>query len=179
MAYTIRLKDPTDNEQVARAIRAAVDASERFTASVAVGGGSVSDNRPDDVTIRRVRLRATKSYCGQHPGECFVSPIFGPREKRRGRWLEWDDWVAFHALVNDVLDRLRVDADAWTVPAETLDRGERMYVRRGLRRRVQFDWTESGARLGPPLRVWNHGTDDQFADPPVSLAWDFAEEEIR
>lgn len=115
------------------------------------------------LTIQYVRLKKAKEYCGQHPGVCIVDPRF-PHKKANYKYLEWDDWVAFHGLVNDVLDRLEVTADAWTNPRELLSTGSKMWIRRHNKRRVRFDWDEKfiGGLRGP-ARVWNAGTPDQFA----------------
>jgi hypothetical protein len=106
--------------------------------------------------VTMVRLQESKPYCGQHPGECLVG---GPR--RKSKCLEWDDWVRFHAVVNDVLDHLGIDADAWTCPPELLDKGRKMWVRRGTLRRYRWEWEEDW-RHGRTVRIWNHGTADQF-----------------
>lgn len=112
----------------------------------------------DTIHVKPVRLRTPKPYCGQHPGECFIGP------QRKGRWLEWDDWVEFHGLVNDVLDDLKANADVWTNPPEKMDKGRKMWVRRGLRRRINWDYTVEYNALGRPLATWNHGTEDQFIE---------------
>ena len=81
-------------------------------------------------------------------------------------YLQWNDWVAFHAIVNDVLDRLDVTADVWTNPSETLSTGKKFWIRKDNRRRVRFDWSEQWrGGLNFPLRVWNAGTPDQFESP--------------
>lgn len=105
----------------------------------------------------KVRLTAPKPYCGQHPGECAVG---GPR--RKGTWLEWDDWVDFNDLVNDVLDGLRACAEVYSIPPETMDKGKKFYVRRGRARRTRWEWHERATGYGVPIRVWNHGSPDQF-----------------
>jgi hypothetical protein len=107
------------------------------------------------IELRRVRLLTPKPYCGNHPGECAVG---GP--KKTMSYLEWDDWVRFHAVVNDVLDSLGADADVWSTPQDV--KGQ-MWIRKGTSRRVRYDWEESFNRFGLPLRVWNQGTPDQFA----------------
>lgn len=123
----------------------------RFTAEFELQGNGY------DIHVKPIRLRAAKPYCGQHPGECLVG---GPR--RKGRWLEWEDWVEFNGLVNDVLDQLQVSADVWSVPPEKMDQGSKMWIRRGTKRRVRYDWDERETGGFRPIRVWNHGTDDQF-----------------
>lgn len=116
--------------------------------------------------MKPVRLRAAKPYCGQHPGECVAGPFGFQRPKRTSRYLEWDDWVEFNNLINDVLDARGVEADTWSVPQEPLDKGKNMYVRRRLLgRRLRYEWTEEQGRFGRPARIWNHGDDSQFAPP--------------
>jgi hypothetical protein len=123
----------------------------------------------------KVRLQKAKPYCGQHPGECQAGPFGFERPKRSGSWLEWDDWVAFNDLVNDVLDGLRACAEVWSVPPEIMDKGKKFHIRRGRARRVRWDWTEEHrGGLGRPVRVWNHGSPDQFQAEDVqevSSAW--------
>lgn len=112
-------------------------------------------------TVTRVRLTVKKEYCGQHPGVCLVNPLFGQRKKMKATYLEWNDWVEFNGLVNDVLDELRLDADVWSRPMETTGR---MWMRKGKARRLRYDHTEQyqpGRFL--PLRIWNHGSKDQFS----------------
>ncbi len=74
---------------------------------------------------------------------------------------KWDDWVEFNNVINDVLDKWEVDADVWSTPQET--RGK-MWIRKGTRRRIRYDWHERSTGWGQPLRIWNNGTDDQFVE---------------
>jgi hypothetical protein len=103
-------------------------------------------------TLMRVRLTEPKPYCGQHPGECAVGT-----KKKNMTYLEWDDWVAFHALVNRAL--LGIDADVWSMP---LDIKGYMWLRKGRRVRVRYDYDEKFNTMGRAVRTWNPGTDDQF-----------------
>ena len=130
--------------------RAAKDG--RFRPRLTIEGGEIHI---------KVRLQAPKPYCGQHPGECAISP-FGERVKRSGSWLEWDDWVQFNDLVNDVLDGLKACAEVYSVPPEKMDKGKKFYIRRGRARRVRWDWEEQPGPGWQPLRIWNHGSPDQF-----------------
>ena len=154
--YTIEILKGATAERAQRALTDAL-ASSRFRAEVKVASVGTLHVKP-------VRLKSPKEYCGQHPGECVVV-LGGERPKCRSSCLEWEDWVEFHALVNRVLDRLQVTADAYTNPAEPLDRGRRMYVRRGgLGARRKWDWeTDHSKDSHGRFRVWNHGTPDQFA----------------
>jgi hypothetical protein len=152
MAYTILVRDARRYkfDDVGLRLYVALEASP-FVVDVVDGGPSRSGHR---VLLRTVRLRAPRPYCGQHPGPCE----FPGRARRRSRCLEWGDWVAFNAIVNDVLDALGCDADAWSTPPDV---SGKFWVRRGGRRRVRYDWTEEEHR-GRVFRVWNRGTPDQF-----------------
>lgn len=109
------------------------------------------------VELHPIRLRELKLYCGQHPGECELGA------RRRSRCLEWDDWVEFNGLVNDVLDAEKALACVWSVPPELLSQGKKFWIRRGEEgRRVRYDWVESPGPHGRVRRVWNAGTSDQF-----------------
>jgi hypothetical protein len=115
------------------------------------------------IEMRGIRLAEAKPYCGNHPGECVVPLFGGPRKKPKARWLEWDDWVAFHALVNAFLDQEKVEADVWTKPQ---DAKGKFWIRRNNKPRTRFDWTETRNAYGQPLRVWNLGDkDDQYPCP--------------
>jgi hypothetical protein len=115
------------------------------------------------IKIKPVRLVKAKPYCGNHPGECPVSD----KPKPKSHHLEWNDWVKFHDLVNRCLNRFHVDADVWSNPADV--RGK-MWIRKGKKARVKWDWTEKylpnpfnfPQELVRPIRVWNQGTPDQF-----------------
>jgi len=144
MAYTVKFK-AGEPARFVRLLEVLVEGT--FTFQATVSGESV--------VLKPVRLVAPKPYCGQHPGECLAG---GP--KKKGRWLEWDDWVAFHGVVNDALDAMHADADAWTNPAERLAQGKKMFVRKDNRRRVHFEWEEEwDDRLSQGVRVWNPGLD--------------------
>ncbi len=119
-----------------------------------------SENPYWQITLRRVRLTKKKPYCGQHPGECIVNPFRGEQNKRNATYLEWDDWVAFHGVINDVLDALGYPADVWSTPMEC--KGI-MWIRKDNKRRYRYDYTETLPRGHVvPLRIWNNGTPDQF-----------------
>jgi hypothetical protein len=111
------------------------------------------------IIVKPVRLRQGKAYCGQHPGSCLVNPFFGPTKKPVAKWLEWDDWVKFHGLVNAVLNRLRIHADVWSTPTDV--RGK-MHIRKDMSPRIKWEWTESFTKFGTPIRIWNQGDESQF-----------------
>ncbi len=107
-----------------------------------------------------VRLTQSKLYCGQHPGSCAVEAT------RRNSCLEWDDWIQFNDLVNDVLDEMKGHAEVWSRPRELPLRGQsrsKFWIRKGGKRRLLWDWEEDdeGFRLNP-IRRWDMGSDSQF-----------------
>lgn len=91
------------------------------------------------------------------PEEATGCETGGP--KMKATYLEWDDWVAFHKIVNDCLDVLMLDADVWSTPQNA--RG-RFWIRKGTQRRTRYDYTET-TLYGRPARLWNTGSPDQFA----------------
>ncbi len=155
MAYTIKPLGRT-KVSIDLAIQKAVKKDGRF---------SVRDYewRGDSVVLKFVRLTVAKPYCGQHCGPCLVNPIFGAKKKLVGRWLEWDDWVSFHNLINDVLDRISkkygVGFEVWTDPMEVKGR---MWVRKGNVRRFKYEYDGGVDRFGRQIQNWNLGTEDQF-----------------
>ena len=90
----------------------------RFTARLELNNGKLS--------IHQIRLKASKSYCGNHPYPCPVTPF--ERRHRKGKWLEGADWVGFNDLINDVLDDLAVDADVGS-SLVTIRKGRKRCVR--------------------------------------------------
>lgn len=147
MPYTVRIAKG-EPARFVKVLEALADGAFAFKATVSGKAGQ-------DVILKPVRLVKAKPYCGQHPGECVVG---GPKKKLK--LLEWDDWVAFHGLVNDALDVLKFEADAWTNPPERLERGSKMFVRRNNRRRVRWDWEETERNQYRAVRVWNPGLDE-------------------
>ena len=115
--------------------------------------------------LRVIRLAEAKPYCGQHPGECE----FPNRKKPRARFLEWDDWVRFNGLVNDVLDCVgkttEIAADVWSKPT---DAAGRFWIRRLNKRRTRYDYTETFNGMGRAVRVWNLGNEDDQYVPQLA-----------
>jgi hypothetical protein len=118
------------------------------------------------VDMRKIRLARPKPYCGNHPGECVAA---GRRTKAglkpASACLEWDDWVRFHDVVNDVLDQYHVDADITTAGAD-VDHGRLLFCRRGMQRRLRYDWVETARTSFNATRPVNYGTQDQFEVSP-------------
>lgn len=110
------------------------------------------------IIVKPVRLVKKKPYCGNHPGECQVNPFLGPQKKSNATYLEWNDWVAFHAVVNRVLNRFRCHANVWSNPQDVKGK---MLIRLGLKSRKRYDWTEEWNGF-QTVRIWNKGTSDQF-----------------
>jgi len=112
--------------------------------------------------LAKIRLVTSKPYCGNHPGECVAA---GRRTKAglkpASNCLEWDDWVRFHGLVNDVLDKMGVSADITTAGAD-VDEGRLLFCRLGTKRRQRYDWVETSRNAFNATRPVNHGTPDQF-----------------
>ncbi len=107
------------------------------------------------IIIKQVRLVKAKPYCGNHPGPCELNG----QKKKTMTFLEWEDWIKFHGLVNRVLNRFKCNADVWSEPQDV--RGK-MYMRRGLKPRIHYDYDESFNQYGIAVRIWNQGTSDQF-----------------
>jgi hypothetical protein len=147
--YTIQILrgGHSKREQVLTALATRLENSKFRATILSLGEASLG--------LKPVRLRTKKPYCGNHPGEC---PLGGP-PKKNATYLEWEDWVQFHKLVNAVLNRLRVSADVWSTP---LDVRGKMWIRKGKAPRIRWDWTEELNRYGRAVRVWNQGTPDQF-----------------
>ena len=112
------------------------------------------------IKIKPVRLCKKKPYCGNHPGECQINAFTGKLPKKpNATYLEWDDWVKFHDLVNRVLNRFHANADVWSTP---LDVRGKMWIRKGLNQRIKYEWNERFDKFGRVVRDWNQGTLDQF-----------------
>lgn len=130
-------KSEVDHSQALHALAAAINAwleTSRFRARVEAG---YHPRWKRVVRLDTVRCRQKKSYCGQHPNECVVTPF---KRERSGTWLEGLDWVGFNDGLNDLLDRLGVDAEVWSFNREA-DRktgGDRYFIRRGRHRRVDY-----------------------------------------
>lgn len=163
MAYLVKILNEKSALYVLEYLRRDIERDGRFRLSTR------PEIRDQTIDIGRVRLTEKKPYCGQHPGECFVNPFRGERPQRRSSCLEYEDWIAFHAVVNAALTRLGVSADVTTRPMETVRRmkgmGGKYWIRRGFRARVRYDWEEEYTNGHfQPIRWWNPGTDDQFEE---------------
>jgi hypothetical protein len=106
------------------------------------------------IRVKPVRMAKKRLYCGAHFGEC---PVDAP--KKNATYLEYEDWVKFHKLVNSVLNKFRTDADVWTTPTEV--RGK-YWIRKGTKARKLFDATVSLDQYGRRVQNWNLGDASQF-----------------
>lgn len=112
------------------------------------------------LTLQSILLIKSKPYCGQHPGEC---PIDAPRPK--STHLEWDDWIAFNKIVNDILDTMKVEAEVWSNPRELSYRGQgkRFWIRKDGHRRVKYDWRDDwDQKRKRMVRRWDMRSNSQF-----------------
>lgn len=145
---TVRRGDGTDLPAICAAIFDAAKDS-RFTLSVTP---EVDNSYGWVIRIRNVRLKHSKSYCGNHPGPCR----FGTWRKHRILpYLEGADWVGFSDFINDVLDSRGVSADVWS------RREGLIFLRRGRLRRWRFEAIETRGFLhweeGEPSRDFVDG----------------------
>jgi hypothetical protein len=131
VAFEIRLKAPARGPEVERALRAAVEAS-RFTVGRIAWDGdrTVLVGGKNDLGVR---LRTPRPYCGNHPAACEEQAPRVPAGRRNLTFLEGADWIAFNALVNDVLDQMEVNA--------TVRNGGGITIRKDTRRRVRYGHT--------------------------------------
>lgn len=110
------------------------------------------------ISLHRIRLKRAKGYCGNHPGACALTGDANPHNRRC--FLEGADWVAFHDMVNDLLDFARVSANVHT-------QGRRFWIRRGwLRRRCYW-----GTNLNTRDAVFDLDDPERYVDniggPPL------------
>jgi hypothetical protein len=159
MAYTIQiLKGGTEKrDRILAYLQERLVKEGTFRATLT----PIHDNKGNPcIVVKPVRLLKKKPYCGNHPGECVVNPFFGARKKPNVTFLEWDDWVKFHGVVNRVLNRFHTHANVWSNPQDV--RGK-MWIRKDLKPRIKYEWTEDYNSIGLPIRTWNQGTEDQFS----------------
>lgn len=84
------------------------------------------------VSIKRVRLRKSKEYCGNHAKACERPG----KKERKGTWLEGADWVEFNDRLNNLLDSLNVSAQVASA------KGVGCIIRKGAHRRVYY-WSDT------------------------------------
>lgn len=119
-----------------------------------------SNGKFPSIHVSPVRLIKPKPYDGQQPGGNFRNPYFAYK-KHNAKYLQWNDWVRFHRLVNRVLNRFRTNANVWTEPPCIAGR---MWIRKGLLARIRYDAT-TVCHNGRFIHKWNPGDDSQFVKP--------------
>ncbi len=150
----IKCKNPDDRSKVVKAIKAKLEES-RFTADV-----FEMNHHQHRLVIRleNIRLVDKKDYCGAHPNECQVN-----RPHKTTRYLEGGDWIGWNDMLNDVLDRMKMDADAWSYNRES--RGGGKYpIRLGLCRRTNYE-SEMVCQWGRTFFHWDSAVNaDDFTN---------------
>jgi hypothetical protein len=126
----------------------------RFRATLTPGAICVGSKMSPTIFVKPVRLVKKKRYCGNHPNFC-ENPN---RPKPLSTFLEWSDWVAFHRVVNTILNKYRINADVWSNPPEVKGK---MMIRKGTKARKRYDWTEDYSS-GRRVQTWNAGDETQF-----------------
>lgn len=117
------------------------------------------------VDIPKVRLRAPKEFCGNHPAACEV----GNPHHRKGRHLEGADWVQFNDELNNILDRMNVSARVQSAqvilrkgPVRRTHYGHR-YPGQGNAEWLkdsdrEWDWEDARATRPHPISTFDEGT---------------------
>jgi hypothetical protein len=159
--YTIRFDVGSDDkrDKIFTALTERLVKDGRFRATLTPTYSYGRRGSYPEIHIKPVRLAKKKPYCGNHPGPCQVNPFVSPQKKKNATYLEWNDWVKFHGLVNKTLNKYRINADVWSTP---IDVKGKMWIRKGTKARLRYDWTERYTNYGQTIRDWNQGTDDQF-----------------
>lgn len=85
-------------------------------------------NRSSKVQFKNIRLKISKSYCGNHPAMCEVTGT----KPRMGKFLEGADWVGFNDLLNNICDELVISCKINSAVCE---------IRKGYFRRINYDYT--------------------------------------
>jgi hypothetical protein len=174
--YVIQcLSRKTNIDKLAQSLIARIQKDGRFRVNH-LEVGTVKTSREDRRTLGKVwtmpailmkgiRLTKKSSYCLQHPGECLIDPFTGKLPpKKNATFLDWDNWIAFHNLVNGLLNQRHASANVWTNPMELLAPDKkRMWIRRGKQARIKWEWETSYNNYGRRVQTWNSGTIDQFS----------------
>lgn len=154
MPYTIRVYTRDVEERPGPALIAALVPLTKLC-GFSAEFGSADPRRSNkktyqDIFVTRVRLLKKKPYCGNHPGSCPV----GSR-KPMSSFLEWNDWVRFHRIINRVLDETGLNAEVWSFPQDV---SGKMWIRLNNWGRRKYSWDEQFGRFaGQIRRVWNRG----------------------
>ena len=155
MAYTIKFLGNSSNKRdfILFNLQERLVKDGRFRATLTPS--TSSDGKDLTIIVKPVGLVKAKPYCGNHPGLCLISN----KPKPKATYLEWDDWVKFHKLVNTVLNKHRINANVYSTP---LDVRGKMWIRKGTKARLKYEWEEHVDNFGRIIRAWNQGTEDQF-----------------
>lgn len=105
-------------------------------------------------TISNVYLKFRKSYCGNHPGVCYVKPGSIPKKKPVNCLLEWDDWVKFNNWVNALLNKMCKKSSVWSLPPDA--KGV-FWIRKDNKPRKIYSFTED--LKNPAIKYWDRGLD--------------------
>lgn len=175
--YTIMLLNPkTDVLRLSNALRARIAQDGRFKVNYQEVGQAKTTKEDRQtlgqvffmpaILMKGIRLTQKKSYCKQHALECQVDPFTGKLpHKPMSTFLEHQDWITFHQVVNGLLNQRHTNANIWTNPLEKLDKGNRMWIRRGTQARIKWDVDGQVNRFGRIEETWNHGDSSQFIHP--------------
>lgn len=108
MAFEIFCKDEKEATEAMDAIASLVERSRFYISSQRVyygrpGGMWIErKKRSFVVSIRGIRLKEAKGYCGQHSGACRLTG----RSHPINHILEGLDWISWNNLLNDALDSI-------------------------------------------------------------------------
>lgn len=122
MAFIIKLKDSSQTDKVYKAILKELSKS-RFTSEVS--------NNQNKIQFSQVRLRESKGYCGNHSGPCRLTG----QKHHKMKFLEGADWVGFNDMLNDILDKLSIEANVAS---------SHCVIRKGFERRYRYTGVDGG-----------------------------------
>lgn len=123
MAYLIKPTDKSTLGKILTKLSQKLEKS-RFKAKLTEDGKSVK--------LSKIRLKTSKDYCGNHAGPCQIK---GVHRDKKANFLEGSDWVAFNDGINDLLDKLKVEANVTSSIC---------VMRKGLLRRVEYSGVDGG-----------------------------------
>lgn len=123
MAYLIKPVNKSTLGKILSGLTRKLEKS-RFRAELTEDGKSVK--------LSKIRLKASKEYCGNHAGPCQIK---GVHKNKKANFLEGSDWIAFNDGVNDLLDKLKVEASVTSSIC---------VMRKGLLRRTEYSGIDGG-----------------------------------
>ena len=112
--------------------------SSRFSFEVVLPRSASYNQR---IELKSIRLKTSKEYCGSHPGACELAF----RQHKNRKYLEGADWVQFNDMLNIYMDANQISCVIWSNPVERQNsqRGERLRIRIGMHRRINYDMRPS------------------------------------